>query len=277
MKQKIPLTVVSVSFVLLHLACLTVFVVAFSWWAVLVGVLLYLVRMFAVTAGYHRYFAHRTYHLNRFNQFVMAFVAQTSAQKGVLWWAAHHRDHHRYSDTAQDIHSPIARSFWWSHVGWVLSDKFDDYNQQNIRDFGKYPELRFISAYHWICPWLLGTAVFALGHFTGIGGWSALVWGFVLSTVLLFHGTFSINSLSHLWGTRRFETGDHSRNNFLLALITLGEGWHNNHHHFMNACRQGIKWWELDLTFYGLKMMSWVRIVQDIRPYPESARVAPEL
>ncbi|MBI4912094.1 MAG: fatty acid desaturase [Acidobacteria bacterium] len=265
---RLPWSITLISFLLLHLSCLAVFFVPFSWWAVGLMAILYLGRMFAVTAGYHRYFSHRAFRLSRGVQFLLAFAAQTSGQKGVLWWGAHHRDHHRYSDTEQDLHSPVTRGFWWSHVGWVLSRDYDAYDPGKIQDFARYPELRFLDRHHWICPWLLGTGVFSLGLVTGLGPWTALVWGFVLSTVLLFHGTFFINSLTHLWGTRRFDTPDQSRNNFLLALVTLGEGWHNNHHHFQAACRQGIRWWELDFTFYGLKLLSWVGLVRDLRPFP---------
>ncbi len=271
MRKPFSITVVSVSFILLHLACLTAIWLAFSWKLVALCAALYFIRMFAVTAGYHRYFSHRTYRMGRVPQFIMAFVAQTSAQKGVLWWAAHHRHHHRFSDTSQDIHSPVVDGFWWSHMGWVLSDAYDQYDAKAIEDFSRFPELRFLDAYHWLCPWLLGTATFAFGAWTGIGAWEALVWGFVISTVLLWHGTFCINSLTHVWGTRRFETGDQSRNNFVLSLITLGEGWHNNHHHYQASCRQGIRWWEFDPTYYALKVLSWLRIVRDIRPFPLSA------
>ena len=204
----------------------------------------------------------------------MAFLAQTSAQKGVLWWAANHRDHHRHSDTPLDPHSPVRDGFWWSHVGWVLSDAYDVYDPKAIEDFARFPELRFLDTYHWLCPWLLGAGTFAFGLWTGLGAWNTLVWGFVISTVLLWHGTFCINSLTHVWGTRRFETGDGSRNNFVLALITLGEGWHNNHHHYQAASRAGIRWWEVDPTFYVLKILSWLRVVRDLRPFPQTATEA---
>ena len=268
MRRAFSFSVTSVSFVLVHLACIGVFWVGISWKLVLLCTVLYLVRMFAVTAGYHRYFSHRTYRMNRFFQFLMAFLAETSAQKGVLWWAAAHRRHHRTSDTAEDLHSPVVDGFWWSHVGWILSDAHDTYDPKAIEDFAKFPELRFLDRHHWICPWALGTAVFLFGKATGLGGWSALVWGFMVSTVLLWHGTFFINSLTHVWGTRRFETADQSRNNFVLALITLGEGWHNNHHFFQSSCRQGLRWWEVDPTFYALKVLSWMRIVRDMRTFP---------
>ncbi len=268
MRKPFTFTVTSVSFVLVHLGCLAALWLTFSWKLVALCVALYLVRMFAVTAGYHRYFSHRSYRMGRVPQFLMAFLAQTSAQKGVLWWAANHRHHHRHSDTPQDLHSPVIDGFWWSHLGWVLSDAHDTYDPATIEDFARFPELRFLDTYHWICPWLLGTLAFGFGLWTGLGGWETLVWGFAISTVLLWHGTFCINSLTHVWGTRRFETGDQSRNNLVLALITLGEGWHNNHHHYQAACRAGIRWWEVDPTFYALKVLSWLRVVRDLRPFP---------
>ncbi|MBK8794317.1 MAG: acyl-CoA desaturase [Holophaga sp.] len=272
MRNPIKLTVVSVSFLLLHLAALAVFWVPFSWGLVALLAVTYLVRMFAITAGYHRYFSHRAFRMGRVPQFLLAFLAQTSAQKGVLWWAAHHRDHHRHSDTPKDIHSPIAQSFWWSHVGWVLSDEFDTYNPKTIPDYGKYPELVFLNRYHWICPWIYGAGIFGFGLLSGLGGGAALAWGLALSTVLLFHATFSINSLAHLWGSRRFRTPDHSRNNPVLALITLGEGWHNNHHRFAAACRQGFRWWELDITWLILLGFRALHIVRDMRPWPRDLR-----
>ncbi len=225
---------------------------------------LYFIRMFFITAGYHRYFAHRSYKLNRTMQFIMAFGGGMSAQKGALWWAAHHRHHHRYSDTSEDIHSP-KKGFWWSHVGWILCSKYDETRYDLIPDFAKYPELRWLNKYHLVPPTILAIAVFLWG------GWSALWIGFFLSTVLLWHGTFVINSLAHVFGRRRYVTSDTSRNSFLLSLITLGEGWHNNHHHFQAAARQGFFWWELDISFYILKFLSWMKLSKDLRKVPLSA------
>jgi stearoyl-CoA desaturase (delta-9 desaturase) len=248
-------------FAVMHIAAFSVFFVHFRWGlaAWLVGT--YVLRMFAVTGGYHRYFSHRSYQMSRVPQFIMAFLAQTSAQKGVLWWASHHRVHHRNSDKETDIHSPLHRGFWWSHVGWVISNDYDDYDEKLIGDFAKYPELRWLNKYHLIPVVCFGAAVLALG---GLG---AFLWGFVLSTVLLYHCSFSINSLAHLFGSRRFETNDGSRNNFWLAIITMGEGWHNNHHFSLSSARQGYRWWEVDLTYYVLKVLSWVRIVRGLRPF----------
>ena len=248
-------------FFLMHAAVLTVFLVPFTPAMLLWLAGSYVFRMFVVTGGYHRYFSHRSYRLNRFWQFVLAFCAQTSAQKGVLWWAAHHRDHHLLSDRKADVHSPVQEGFWWSHVGWIISDRYDHYDRKRIADFGRFPELRFLDKVH-----LLPTVIYAVAIFL-IGGWSALVWGYVVSTVLLYHCTFLINSLAHVWGSRRFATPDESRNNFLLALVTLGEGWHNNHHHYMSSVRQGIKWWEIDITYYGIKLLSWVGITRDLREF----------
>jgi stearoyl-CoA desaturase (delta-9 desaturase) len=257
-------------FVLLHLAALAVFLTPFSPRLLVWVAATYSLRMFAVTAGYHRYFSHRSYKMGRVTQFVMAFLAQTSAQKGVLWWAAQHREHHRHSDDECDVHSPAQQGFWWSHVGWVLSNKHDSYDPKRIADFGKFPELVWLDRHHWIPTTVFATIILALG------GWPAFLWGYVVSTVLLYHCTFSINSLAHLFGTRRFNTPDDSRNNWWLALVTFGEGWHNNHHFVMASCRQGYRWWELDITFAVLKVLSLAGIVRDLRPFRLPAHATQE-
>ncbi len=192
---------------------------------------------------------------------MMAAGALTAAQKGPLWWAAYHRDHHRFADTELDVHSP-RKGFWWSHVGWILCDKFKVARYERIRDFEKYPELRFLNNHEGWGPWFL--AIIALL----IAGWPGLLIGFFLSTVLLWHTTFLVNSAAHLWGKRRYQTNDTSRNNWLVAILTGGEGWHNNHHHFPKTARQGFFWWEWDPTFYLLKVLSWVHIVKELRPIP---------
>ncbi len=247
-----------VPFGLIHLGCFAALGLPFHWKYVALALGSYYVRMFGVTAGYHRYFSHRSYKLSRVAQFLMAFLAETSSQKGILWWAAHHRVHHTTSDTEDDIHSPEQRGFWWSHMGWIVSNEYDDYDPALIQDFGKFPELRWLDRNFWFPPTLLGAVFLAFG-------WGPFVWGFIIGTVMLWHGTFAINSLAHVWGTRRYATPDHSRNNFLLALVTLGEGWHNNHHRFKFACRQGIRWWEVDITYYVLRFMGWLGIARDLR------------
>ena len=256
----------AIPFVILHLSALTAVLVPFR--PELLGwcVGSYLVRMFGVTAGYHRYFSHRSYRLSRFWQFMMAVLAQTSGQKGVLWWAAHHRDHHRYSDQPNDVHSPVQDGFWWSHVGWVLAPDYDSYEPKRVTDLAQFPELRWLDRYHLVPFVAYGGALYALG------GLDVFIWGILISTVVLYHGTFLINSMAHVWGSRRFNTKDDSRNNFWLALITLGEGWHNNHHEYMSAARQGLRWWEIDATYYGLKVLSWLGIARQLRQYPDRMR-----
>jgi stearoyl-CoA desaturase (delta-9 desaturase) len=258
--------VACIPFVAIHaLGLIGPFLFDFSWGLVALCLGSYYLRMFGVTAGYHRYFSHRSYKLNRFWQFCIAFLAQTTAQKGVLWWAAHHRHHHKHSDLEGDIHSPKLAGFWWSHVGWILSTKYHGTEEGLIKDFAKYPELRWLSKYHLVPAILYGAAIFL------IWGWAGLFWGMFLSTVLLWHGTFTINSLSHVYGSRRYHTTDTSRNNFLLAIVTMGEGWHNNHHCYMTSANQGFFWWEVDASYYVLKMLSWVGVARDLRKAPIAA------
>jgi stearoyl-CoA desaturase (delta-9 desaturase) len=252
---------VLVPFVALHVAALAfAMIVPFDrsllWW--LSGS--YGVRMFGVTAGYHRYFSHRSYKMGRGAQLAMAVLAQTSGQKGVLWWAAHHRHHHQQSDQPGDVHSP-REGFWWSHVGWILSTRHDSYDGRRVADFARFPELRWLDRHHAVPPLAFAAAIWLLG------GFAAFVWGYLVATVLLYHATFAINSLAHIWGSRPFATADDSRNNPVLALVTLGEGWHNNHHYCRSSCRQGYRWWEIDLTYAGLRLLERAGIVRDLRPF----------
>ena len=259
-------------FVVVHTASLAAFFVEFRWEYLVLSLALYYVGMFFVTAGYHRYFAHRTYRTSRAFQFVLAFMAMTAWQKGVLWWAAHHRHHHRVVDTDEDIHSPSLQGFWWAHIGWMLDDRVVETRMDLVPDLARYPELRWLNRYHLVPPFALAVTLFLLG------GWGVLIWGFFIRTVLLWHGTFTVNSLAHIFGRRRYPTADTSKNSLVVTLITLGEGWHNHHHHFMAAARQGFFWWELDVTYYVLKILSWMGVVWALRqPPPEvlAARRSP--
>lgn len=260
----------SIPFFLVHLVPLLAFFTGVTTKAIVLGVVLYVVRAFFITAGYHRYFAHRAFKVGRVTQFVLAFGGGTAAQKGALWWAANHRMHHRYTDTERDPHSP-QRGFWWSHVGWIVSDRFAETDYDSIDDFARHRELRWLNEHDWVAPWLLGLASFL------IAGWSGLVVGFFGSTILLWHATFAINSVAHLRGWRRFATNDSSRNNLILAIATLGEGWHNNHHHNPRSARQGLRWWELDITYQVLKVLRRVRIVRDLREPPPAVMQARRL
>ena len=255
----------SLPFFAVHVAAVVgVAILGWSWTGFALAIGLYYLRMFGVTGGYHRYFSHRTYRTSRAFQLVLAVLAQSSLQKGALWWAAHHRTHHKYSDTPQDPHSFRDEGFWYSHVGWILATNTEETDLKLVPDLARYPELRWLNRHHLVPGVALGVILFFAG------GMHALVWGLFVSTTLLWHGTFTINSLSHCFGNRRYATTDDSRNNWLLALVTMGEGWHNNHHYYQRATNQGFFWWEIDLTFYVLKALSWLGVVWDLQRPPQA-------
>lgn len=266
-------------FVALHLICLLAFYTGVSAFAAVFALAFFAIRMFAITGFYHRYFSHKTFRTSRGWQFVFALLGASAAQRGPLWWAAHHRHHHQHSDREDDLHSPHHGGFWWSHMGWFTCDAGFRTDQRRVKDWLRFPELRFINRFDALVPatcalliYLLGEALAVWAPHLGTNGLQLLVWGFFISTVVLFHATVSINSLSHVWGTRRFDTPDDSRNNPWLALITFGEGWHNNHHRWPQSARQGFRWYEIDLTYYGLWLLSKVGIIYDLKPVPESVR-----
>jgi stearoyl-CoA desaturase (delta-9 desaturase) len=270
-----------VGYIALHVSCLAVIWVGWSPVAVGVAVLLYLVRMFVITGFFHRYFSHRTFQTSRPAQLLFAFLGATAAQRGPIWWAAHHRHHHRYSDQTQDLHSPLQHGLWWSHVGWIWSVRSRSPDLTFVRDLTRFPELERLDRWHALAPLSLALATYALGEALaglrpelGTSGPQMLIWGFSISTVVLYHATYTINSLAHRYGARRYDTNDGSRNNALLALITLGEGWHNNHHRYPASTRQGFYWWEIDITYHGLRVLERLRLIRDIREVP--ARIKEE-
>lgn len=267
----------SLPFALVHVACLAVFLpgVGVSWPAVALCVALYFIRMHAITGWYHRYFSHRTFKTSRAVQFLFAFIGATAVQKGALWWAAHHRHHHRHSDQDEDIHSPGLHGIWWAHVGWICCEKWKGTDYDAIRDFAKYPELRFLNKNYLLPPLLLALACYLLGYglevsypALGATAWQMTIWGFFISTTVLYHATFCINSFCHIIGRKRYPTGDQSRNSLLLALITLGEGWHNNHHYYPGSEKQGFYWYEIDISHMILKTMSKLGLVWDLAVPP---------
>ncbi|MCU4313805.1 acyl-CoA desaturase [Acinetobacter bereziniae] len=263
-----------IPFIILHVACLGIFYVGVSWFAVTFMLLFYLIRMFSITAFFHRYLSHKTFQTSRIVQFVFVLIGTMSAQRGPLWWAAHHRYHHRFTDTEHDPHSSTY-GFWYSHLGWFLNDYNFATRKEVVKDWLKYPELVWLDRFSLIIVLLTAVSIYALGEWLAVvypslatSGLQLLVWGFVVSTVLLIHATLCINSLAHLYGSRDFETEDQSRNNLFLSIITLGEGWHNNHHYYAGSARQGFYWWQIDITYYLLKMMSWIGLVWGLKPIP---------
>lgn len=265
----------SLPFFFLHCACLLVFWSGVSRSALAVCASLYILRVGSISAGFHRYFSHRTYKTSRAFQFLLACIATSATQKGPLWWAANHRHHHAHSDTESDAHSP-RHGFWWSHVGWFLSDRYSTTDFRLIPDLAGYPELRFLNDYHVVPPILLAASVSVLGAWLKraapdlhTSAFQMLVWGYFVSTVLGYHGTFMVNSLAHVFGRRRFPTRDDSRNNLLIAIATFGEGWHNNHHFAPSSEHQGFFWWEIDVTHYVLTVLSWTGLVWDLNRPPQ--------
>ncbi len=266
-------------FILLHVACLAAIFTGVSLFAVAVLVIMYAIRVLGITVGYHRYFAHRAFRCGRGMQFVLAVMGAMAVQRGPLWWAAHHRHHHKHSDTEEDHHSPVTRSFLWSHMGWFLCRGNFRTRTELIGDFAKYPEIRFLDRFDIVVPvvsftllWVLGVVVGTVWPQTGTSGWQVLVWGGVISTVLSYHATFTINSLVHVFGKKRYTTGDESRNNLWLSPVTFGESWHNNHHHFPASAHLGFYWWELDIGWYFLKALEKFGLVWDLKRVPYHVR-----
>ncbi|MBL9206504.1 MAG: acyl-CoA desaturase [Opitutaceae bacterium] len=264
-------------FVFLHAGCLGILWVGWSPIAVWSAIALYFIRMFAVTGVHHRYFSHKSYSTSRFGQFLLAVFAGTTVQRGSLWWAYHHRHHHQHSDGPEDAHSPHVHGFLWSHIGWITSRRNFPTDYTKIKDLAKFPELVWLNRFDLVVPILFATAIYfagvALETFApglGTNGPQLLVWAFFVSTTVLFHGTACINSMAHLMGRRRFKTDDDSRNSFILAISTLGEGWHNNHHRYQASTRNGFYWWEIDPTYYGLKVLSWTGFIWGLKDVPQS-------
>jgi stearoyl-CoA desaturase (Delta-9 desaturase) len=259
-------TVSIVIFWLVQASALLVFAVPFSWGYLALWAGSHFVRAVGLTLAFHRYYAHRAFQMNRVARFVCTFIGVAAMQKGPLWWAGHHVYHHKFADRDGDPHSPKVSGFYYAHIGWFLNDqkhKKIDPSNPVVRDFSKYPEVRLLDEYYFVPPLLLGLAMYA------IGGFPWLVWGFCLPTMTLAHATFAINTINHLYGSRRFETRDESRNNALTALFAAGEGWHNNHHRYQRSARNGFYWWEFDLTYYVILAMRAVGLAWDVQQVPE--------
>jgi stearoyl-CoA desaturase (delta-9 desaturase) len=265
-----------IPFILIHFGALAALWTHFEWYLVWVALFLFVIRMFAITGFYHRYFAHKTFKTSRLMQFIFAFIGSTAAQRGPIWWASHHRRHHLNSDRHNDHHSPHTHHFLWSHMGWFLAKKNFLTDRKVVRDLIKFKELVLIDRFDWVPPVLLLLSLFVIGEYlsltSSISGLNMVIWGFCVSTILVYHCTFAVNSIAHLWGTQRYNTKEESKNNFFVALFTFGEGWHNNHHHFPGSIRQGFYWWEVDLTYYALRFLSFFGIVYNLRTVSKAIR-----
>jgi stearoyl-CoA desaturase (Delta-9 desaturase) len=269
----------SIPFLLVHVMSFGVIWVGWNLFAIYFALIFYLIRMFGITAFYHRYFAHRAFETNRFFAFLFAFLGCSAMQRGPLWWAAIHRHHHLYADTDKDIHSPVIQGFIWSHIGWILAYANKRTRVEYLKDWLKYPEIVFLDRFALAVPVVAGFSILGIGHLLylfapglGTNGLQLAIWGFFVSTVFCSHATFSINSIDHMYGSRRYEMQNTSRNNLLMAILTLGEGWHNNHHHYPATAHAGFYWWEIDITYYLLELLSWFGIVKHLRLLPDHIR-----
>lgn len=265
-------------FIAVHVLCILALFEPITSFAIAICIISYSIKMFSITGFYHRYFSHKTFKTNRFWQFIFATLGCSAVQRGPLWWAAHHRSHHINSDKKDDIHSPIQHGFWWSHMGWFTDPSSFETDYSKVKDWVKFPELVFLNRYFIFIPVLLGSATYIIGSYLGhhypqldTNGLHLFLWAFAIPTVLSWHATYTINSLCHKIGTQRYNTEDESKNHWFLAIITFGEGWHNNHHYNPGSARQGFYWWEIDITFYILKLLSYVGIIHSLRPVPKHA------
>ena len=269
----------AIPYFLIHISIISIFYVGFSSFALFVCLMMFAIRMFAITGFYHRYFSHKTFKTSRVAQFIFAIIGASAVQRGPIWWAAHHRGHHMHSDTEKDQHSPKTHSFLWSHTGWFLSKANFITHTKLVKELSRFPELRLVDRFDILVPIFTCIGLFYFGEFINskypelnTNGFQLLSWGFIVSTIFLYHATFLVNSVAHLWGKKRYGTQDSSRNNFIVALLTFGEGWHNNHHHFPGSAKQGFYWWEIDLTYYLLKLLSIFGIIWDIRTVSNNIR-----
>ncbi len=270
----------SLPFLSIPLGCLLVFWTGVSPVALALCAAMYVIRLCAIGVGYHTYFAHRAFKTGRVFQFLLAVVGASAAQNGPLWWAGGHRYHHRRADAEDDLHSP-RKSLWWAYAGWLLCKKNSRTMEEEVQDFLQFPELRWLNRYHVLSPAALIIILFLLGTWLHhahpslrTSGLQMVVWGFCVSTTLMYHATFLVNALSHRIGWRRFHTGDGSRNIGWLAVVTMGE-WHNNHHAFPASARRGFTPWEIDVSYYVIKALSWIGLVWDVREPPAEALTTP--
>ncbi len=258
--------------VLFHTSIILLFYVGYSLTSLSVCLLSFIIRMFAIAGGYHRYFSHRSYNISRVFQFILAFLGTTTGQKGPLSWATSHMKHHCSSDKAGDPHSPKLQSIGYAHLGWLWRQNALPTDRKFVQRFQQYPEIVFLNRFHTIGPVTLICFLALLGYLldqsypelnTSRG--QLIAWGFIVPTLLILHGTCLINSVSHYCGSQRFRDGDESRNVWWLFPIALGENWHNNHHHRPSSANTSCVWWEIDVVYYIICLLEAAGLIWDVR------------
>jgi stearoyl-CoA desaturase (delta-9 desaturase) len=235
----------------------------FTWKAFLVACFLWWVSgSLGIGMSYHRLLTHRGYKTPKWVEYFLTVCATLALEGGPIFWVATHRIHHKYSDQEGDPHSPIDGT-WWAHMGWILMGKSMHHDTTTLAryvpDLAKDQVHVWLTKYHYIPMTVLGVVLLA------IGGLPFLLWGIFLRTVVGLHATWAVNSVTHMWGSRRFSTRDLSTNNFLVAILTFGEGWHNNHHAHPVSARHGLAWYEFDISWITLKMLAAVGVVRDLK------------
>ncbi len=231
-------------------------------------VLYWLTACIGVTLGYHRLLAHRAFAVPRWLEALIATCGTLSCQHGPIDWVGLHRHHHLHSDDPADHHNSHL-GFWWSHVGWMLRDVPAQHNVRQLT-----PELQEVPYYRWLnrnfllLQLPLAVVLFLLGRSLGVGGWALVLWGIPLRLVLVYHVTWFVNSATHRWGYVSYATSDNSRNNWWVAVLTFGEGWHNNHHAYPSSARIGFRWWELDITWWHIRVLQFVGLARQLRLAP---------
>ena len=248
-----------------HLALVGLFFVPVTWTAVILFIVVTRISGTGITVGFHRYLAHHAFKTSRWFQFALTAAGCVAMQKGPLWWCVFHREHHKHSDEPGDVHSPVLDGFWYAHFGWLVTQDLSQPNHDNVRDLARFPELVWLDRL-WMVPGILVATACYL-----IDGRSGLLWGFCLGTAVVFQVTFLVNSAGHLWGSQRFDTGDGSRNNFVIGVLAMGEGWHNNHHRAPTSARHGFAKYEVDLAYLIIKTFRALGLVWGVRQPPEAA------
>ena len=258
--------------ILFHLSVVLVFISGYSFTALITFLVLFLVRLFVITGFFHRYYSHRSYQTSRWFQFLLTFIGTSAGQQGPLSWATSHITHHQHADAEDDPHSPVLNSGFYAHIGWLLQKDALSTNDKIVKPFTKYPEIVFLDRYHYIGTTSLIISLALLGmllseHYPELGT-SALQlvsWGFILSTLLILHGACLVNSVGHLYGYRRFKTKDNSHNVWWLFPLTLGDNWHNNHHHAPKSASFSYAWWEVDIIYLCILILEKLGLVWNVK------------